>query len=151
MTWICASPLPPPLRKAWLGTRQWLIGGGDGYIAELPLSGSYPGLLVGGRADGYDPQERRLEEIKTHRGDISRIPANHRLLHWAQVKVYGWLLCQQLELEELELAVVYFDVMSHAEHAFSDHFTAAELEDFFNQQCQLFLSGAEQEEAPHQA
>ncbi|AVX14507.1 Uncharacterised protein [Streptococcus pneumoniae] len=124
---------------------------GDGYIAELPLSGSYPGLLVGGRADGYDPQERRLEEIKTHRGDISRIPANHRLLHWAQVKVYGWLLCQQLELEELELAVVYFDVMSHAEHAFSDHFTAAELEDFFNQQCQLFLSGAEQEEAPHQA
>ena len=68
---------------------------GDGYIAELPLSGSYPGLLVGGRADGYDPQERRLEEIKTHRGDISRIPANHRLLHWAQVKVYGWLLCQQ--------------------------------------------------------
>uniref|UniRef100_UPI001CA48EDC hypothetical protein n=1 Tax=Arthrobacter sp. GMC3 TaxID=2058894 RepID=UPI001CA48EDC len=102
-------------------------------------------------ADGYDPQERRLEEIKTHRGDISRIPANHRLLHWAQVKIYGWLLCQQLELEELELAVVYFDVMSHAEHAFSDHFTAAELEDFFNQQCQLFLSGAEQEEAPHQA
>jgi len=139
---------PSPTAQEGMAGHQTVVGRrGDGYIAELPLSGSYPGLLVSGRADGYDPQERRLEEIKTHRGDISRIPANHRLLHWAQVKVYGWLLCQQLELEELELAVVYFDVMSHAEHTFSEHFTAAELEDFFNQQCQLFLRWAEQEEA----
>ena len=139
---------PSPTAQEGMAGHQTVVGRrGEGYIAELPLSGSYPGLLVSGRADGYDPQERRLEEIKTHRGDISRIPANHRLLHWAQVKVYGWLLCQQLELEELELAVVYFDVMSHAEHAFSDHFTAAELEDFFNQQCQRFLRWAEQEEA----
>lgn len=139
---------PSPTAQEGMAGHQTVVDRrGDGYIAELPLSGSYPGLLVSGRADGYDPQERRLEEIKTHRGDISRIPANHRLLHWAQVKVYGWLLCQQLELEELELAVVYFDVMSHAEHAFSEHFTAAELEDFFNQQCQQFLRWAEQEEA----
>ena len=139
---------PSPTAQEGMAGHQTVVDRrGDGYIAELPLSGSYPGLLVSGRADGYAPQERRLEEIKTHRGDISRIPANHRLLHWAQVKVYGWLLCQQLELEELELAVVYFDVMSHAEHAFSEHFTAAELEDFFNQQCQLFLRWAEQEEA----
>jgi Rad3-related DNA helicase len=139
---------PSPTAQEGMAGHQTVVDRrGDGYIAELPLSGSYPGLLVSGRADGYDPQERRLEEIKTHRGDISRIPANHRLLHWAQVKVYGWLLCQQLELEELELAVVYFDVMSHAEHAFSEYFTAAELEDFFNQQCQLFLRWAEQEEA----
>lgn len=139
---------PSPTAQEGMAGHQTVVGRrGDGYISELPLSGSYPGLLVSGRADGYDPQERRLEEIKTHRGDISRIPANHRLLHWAQVKVYGWLLCQQLELEELELAVVYFDVMSHAEHAFSDHFTAAELKDFFNQQCQKFLRWAEQEEA----
>jgi len=139
---------PSPTAQEGMAGHQTVVDRrGDGYIAELPLSGSYPGLLVSGRADGYDPQERRLEEIKTHRGDISRIPANHRMLHWAQVKVYGWLLCQQLELEELELAVVYFDVMSHAEHAFSEHFTAAELEDFFNQQCQQFLRWAEQEEA----
>ena len=139
---------PSPTAQEGMAGHQTVVGRrGDGYIAELPLSGSYPGLLVSGRADGYDPEERRLEEIKTHRGDISRIPANHRLLHWAQVKVYGWLLCQQFGLEELELAVVYFDVMSHAEHAFSEHFTAAALEDFFNQQCQLFLRWAEQEEA----
>ena len=57
---------------------------GPTYYAELPLSGEYQGLQVRGRADGYDPDENLLEEIKTHRGDISRIPENHRLLHWAQ-------------------------------------------------------------------
>ena len=66
---------------------------GPDYISELPLIGEFEGLTVSGRADGFDPEFRLLEEIKTHRGDISRIPANHRLLHWAQVKVYGWLLC----------------------------------------------------------
>lgn len=135
----------PTAQEGMAGHQTVVCRRGEGYIAELPLSGAYPGLWVSGRADGYDPEARRLEEIKTHRGDISRIPANHRLLHWAQVKVYGWLLCQQLELEELELAVVYFDVMSHAEHAFSDHFKATELEGFFNQQCQRFLRWAEQE------
>ena len=54
---------------------------GAGYVAELPLTGGYPGLLVSGRADGYDPAQNLLEEIKTHRGDVMRIPANHRLLH----------------------------------------------------------------------
>jgi DNA excision repair protein ERCC-2 len=51
---------------------------------------------VRGRADGYDPQaQSQLEEIKTHRGDLARQPANHRHLHWAQAKVYGWLFCEQ--------------------------------------------------------
>ncbi|MFZ3206344.1 MAG: ATP-dependent DNA helicase, partial [Pseudomonas sp.] len=60
---------------------------GPGYQAELPLAGDYQGLQVRGRADGYAPDDNRLEEIKTHRGDIARIPENHRLLHWAQAKV----------------------------------------------------------------
>src|SRR5262245_12045526 len=90
----------------------------DSYISELPLRGEYPGLVVSGRADGYDPLGNLLEEIKTHRGDVARIPQNHRLLHWAQVKVYGWLLCQQLELEEIDLAVVYFNVISQKETEF---------------------------------
>ncbi|WP_415755564.1 ATP-dependent DNA helicase [Pseudomonas leptonychotis] len=139
---------PSPTAQEGMAGHQTVVGRrGGSYIAELPLSGTYPGLQVSGRADGYDPEERRLEEIKTHRGDINRIPANHRLLHWAQVKVYGWLLCEQFELKDVELAVVYFDVMSHAEHAFSERFTAPDLQDFFNQQCQQFLSWAEQEEA----
>ncbi|MWV17012.1 ATP-dependent DNA helicase [Pseudomonas sp. L-22-4S-12] len=139
---------PSPTAQEGISGHQTVVGrrGGD-YLAELPLSGSYPGLFVSGRADGYDPERNRLEEIKTHRGDISRIPANHRALHWAQVKVYGWLLCQQLDLQEVELAVVYFNVLTHTENAFIEVMSAADLQQFFEQQCQRFLNWAEQEEA----
>ncbi|MEN0106112.1 MAG: ATP-dependent DNA helicase [Pseudomonas sp.] len=120
---------------------------GSGYLAELPLEGEYLGLSVRGRADGYDPRENLLEEIKTHRGDISRIPENHRLLHWAQVKVYGALLCAQYELEEVDLAVVYFNVLTHAETSFRETFSASALQAFFELHCQRFITWAEQEHA----
>lgn len=65
-----------------------------------------------GRADGYDPDANVLEEVKTYRGDFTAIPANHRQLHWAQARVYGWLLCQSLQLAQVNLALVYFDIVS---------------------------------------
>ena len=45
-------------------------------------------------ADGWDPVARRLEEIKTSRGDLTHQPDNHRQLHWAQARVYGALICR---------------------------------------------------------
>lgn len=97
----------PTAQEGMAGHATVVARRGPDYVAELPLIGEFEGLTVSGRADGFDPEFRLLEEIKTHRGDISRIPANHRLLHWAQVKIYGWLLCQELGFEELDLAVVY--------------------------------------------
>ena len=120
---------------------------GAGYIAELPLTGDFPGLRVSGRADGYDPAQNLLEEIKTHRGDVARIPHNHRLLHWAQVKVYGWLLCAAQALERIDLAVVYFNVITQKETVFRESFTAEELRVFFELQCSRFVAWAEQESA----
>jgi DNA excision repair protein ERCC-2 len=63
------------------------------YETEVPLQGTWQNLTVRGRADGYCPTANRLDEFKTHRGDLTRQPTNHRALHWAQAKVYGWLLC----------------------------------------------------------
>ena len=62
---------------------------GGRYQSEVSLSGTHGALRVRGRADGYDPDKGLLEEIKTHRGDLSRQPANHRHLHWAQAKISG--------------------------------------------------------------
>lgn len=120
---------------------------GPDYIAELPLAGEFEGLAVSGRADGFDPRARLLEEIKTYRGDVARIPANHRLLHWAQVKVYGWLLCQMLELDELELALVYFNVISQEETVLRERHGAASLREFFELHCRRYLHWARQEQA----
>jgi len=143
---------PSPTAQEGIAGHQTVVARrGADYQAELPLVGSYPGLVVSGRADGYDPGQNLLEEIKTHRGDVARIPENHRLLHWAQVKVYGWLLCQSEGLDEIELAVVYFNVLTQKETVFREGFTAAELQAFFALQCGRFVAWAQQEEAHREA
>ena len=137
----------PTAQEGIAGHMSVVARRGSGYVSELPLSGEYEGLLVRGRADGYNPDENLLEEIKTHRGDISRIPENHRLLHWAQVKVYGALLCREYELEEVDLAVVYFNVLTHKETSFRETFSASALQAFFELHCQRFITWAKQEQA----
>lgn len=115
------------------------------YQHEVALEGDYQQLKVRGRADGYDPDANRLEEVKTYRGDLAAQPANHRQLHWAQVKVYGWLMCQKLGLDHIDLALVYFDIVGEGETVLNQRFDAPDLEQFFNQQCALFLDWARQE------
>jgi DNA excision repair protein ERCC-2 len=119
---------------------------GPGYKAELSLSGDYRELLqVRGRADGYQPDRRRLEEIKTYKGKLDRQPASHRALHWAQARVYGWLLCQQEGLDELELALVYFNIGNQQETVFTERCTAQTLRQHFEQHCERFLDWARQQ------
>ncbi|MBT2785739.1 MULTISPECIES: ATP-dependent DNA helicase [unclassified Halomonas] len=118
---------------------------GADYIAELPLSGTFEGLTVTGRADGFDPTANRLEEVKTHRGSLERMAENQRALHWAQVKVYGALLCAERGLQHITLTLVYLEIASGKETLLSQEASATELQAFFIDQCQRFLAWAEQE------
>ncbi len=118
---------------------------GADYQSEVSLEGDYKTLCVRGRADGYDPANNLLEEVKTYRGDLHNIPENRRCLHWAQVKIYGWLLCQHRGLSEINLAIVYFDIASLQETPLTEHFTAASLRAYFEMQCERFLAWADQE------
>ncbi|SHN33715.1 Rad3-related DNA helicase [Duganella sacchari] len=119
----------------------------DDYQTEIPLSGDCGPLHVRGRADGYDVRSNRLEEVKTYRGDLKKMPDNQRALHWAQVKIYGHLLCQDQGLSKIRLALVYFDVGSQKETVLHEDHTAAGLQNYFEQQCGLFLQWAGQEMA----
>ncbi|GAA0639145.1 ATP-dependent DNA helicase [Halomonas beimenensis] len=123
---------------------------GEGYEAELPLSGEFRSLTVAGRADGYDPAANRLEEIKTHRGSLERMTANQRALHWAQAEVYGALLCAERGLESLTLALVYLDVATGRETRLTREARADDLQAGFEAHCRAFLAWAEQE-AAHRA
>ncbi|BCF90787.1 ATP-dependent DNA helicase [Paraburkholderia largidicola] len=123
----------------------------SGYEAEITLTGTHGGLTVRGRADGYDPALNRLEEIKTHRGDLERMPANHRALHWAQALVYGHLLCEARALDELTVALVYFDIADQKETVLTEQHTAASLRAFFEDQCERFIAWAAREEAHREA
>ena len=118
---------------------------GSNYQAEVSLEGNYKELRVRGRADGYDSSNNRLEEVKTFRGDLSDMPDNHRQLHWAQVKIYGWLLCQKLALTEVRLALVYFDIGSQQETLLVELHSAPSLKEYFEAQCDMFLDWARQE------
>ncbi|MES2350915.1 MAG: ATP-dependent DNA helicase, partial [Pseudomonadota bacterium] len=119
----------------------------DDYQTEVALSGECGPLRVRGRADGYDIRANRLEEIKTYRGDLKKMPDNQRALHWAQLKVYGHLLCQDQGLRKVNLALVYFDIGSQKETLLHEEHTAAGLRAFFEHQCGLFLDWAQQEMA----
>lgn len=123
----------------------------DTYQSEVALEGAFGPLKVKGRADGYDPTQNCLEEVKTYRGDLSKQPANHRSLHWAQAKIYGWLMCCRLQLEQINLALVYFDIVTEKETCLVEAFSAEALRQFFEQQCGLFLAWAEQEMAHRDA
>ena len=121
------------------------------YQAEVSLSGEHGPLLVRGRADGYDPDQNLLEEIKTFRGDLANMPDNHRHLHWAQVRVYGHLLCQKLGLDQVHLALVYFDIGRQTETVLRELQDAAALATLFADQCDRFVAWAGQELAHRRA
>ncbi|HTH60422.1 MAG TPA: ATP-dependent DNA helicase [Paraburkholderia sp.] len=119
----------------------------SGYETEIALSGFFGELTVRGRADGYDPAARRLEEFKTYRGDLDAMRENQRALHWAQLRVYGWLMCERLRVDAIELALVYYDVGSGRETALVEHASAQQLKLAFEDQCRRFIAWAGQESA----
>lgn len=115
------------------------------YEAEVSLSGEYKHLRLRGRADGYDTKLNRIEEIKTFRGDLHAMPDNHRRLHWAQAKIYGWLLCQARGLATIDVALVYYDIVSQKETLLTERCSAEMLRHYFEQQCECFISWADNE------
>jgi Rad3-related DNA helicase len=121
------------------------------YETEVPLETVCGPLRVRGRADGYDPRRRCLEEVKTIRGQPEDIPENRRHLHWAQLMTYGALFCRERGVEELALALVYFDIVSQTESEMFQVFGAAELEETLLQRCAAFEHWGAQEAAHRQA
>jgi DNA excision repair protein ERCC-2 len=118
---------------------------GSDYQRELSLQSSHGNLIVRGRADGFDAKRNTLEEYKTYRGDLQRMPANRRQLHWAQLKIYGALACRVKGLENIKLALVYFDVVSERETLLHAEFAAETLDAEFMAHCDSFVSWAAQE------
>ncbi|SDG43098.1 Rad3-related DNA helicase [Pseudomonas abietaniphila] len=140
------TPSPTAL-EGIAGHRTVAARRGPQYQPEVAVSGVYHELTVRGRADGYDAALNQLEEIKTYRGDLEAMPDNHRQLHWAQAKVYGWLICQQLQLPEVNVALVYFNIVSEQETVIRERYSAAQLQTFYEAQCEIFLRWARQEMA----
>lgn len=123
---------------------------GSHYESEVPLKGRFLTLRVRGRADGYDPLQNCLEEVKTIRGHPDDLPDNRRQLHWAQLETYGALFCRARGVSEVQLALVYVDVATQTQIVVRRPGVAAELDAAFEARCNAFL-GWSQQEAAHRA
>ena len=73
------------------------------------------------------------------------MPENHRALHWAQLKVYGALLCERDDMSHIDLALIYFDADSQQETVLEERFDAQTLREFFNLSCGQFSEWADHE------
>jgi DNA excision repair protein ERCC-2 len=132
---------PSPTSQEGIAGHKLVAGRrGPGYQREITLQTQYKSLLTRGRADGMRVNpEIVLEEIKTHRGDLGRVPENHRHLHWAQLKVYGAQLCAERKLGEARLSLIYFDVDKKSETALTETYTAEALQAFYAEQCDSYI------------
>ena len=143
---------PAPTAQEGIAGHQWVQARrGAAYEAEVALQTTVGTLTLRGRADGFDPERGRLEEIKTHKGDLARQPAHHRHLHWAQAKVYAALMCRARALPSIEVALVYLDVSTQRETVLVETHSAEALEAFLHTQCERYRQWAEQEAAHREA
>ncbi len=139
--------MSPNAREGVAGHTTVIARRGADYQSEVSLKGTYEQLTVSGRADGYHPAHNRLEEIKTFRGDLSRQPDSQRQLHWAQLKVYGWMVCDRDDRASITLALVYFNIDTQAEVAFEQVTLRTELHEYFVALCSRYSVWAAQERA----
>ena len=144
------TPSPSAL-EGMLGHRMVAMRRPAHYQRELSLSGDYQDLRVRGRADGYDAAAGQLEEIKTYCGKLDAMRENHRQLHWAQLKIYGHLLCSRDHLAQIRLALVYFNTVTQAETLIVEAHEALDLQTYFAAQCERYLSWGRQESAHRSA
>jgi DNA excision repair protein ERCC-2 len=131
---------------------------GDGYESEVALDTTCGALRVRGRADGYELRrgrsgelvQARVEEIKTFRGDFDAIRGNHRALHWAQARSYGWMLCELDGHAAMTVALVYLDLATGDETVLEEHHTRDALREHFEALCARYSAWAASE-AGHRA
>ncbi|MFC4259717.1 helicase C-terminal domain-containing protein [Marinobacter lacisalsi] len=119
---------------------------GFGYQSEYLLTGECQGLQLSGRADLYNPHKGLLEEIKTHRGDLSRIREHQRAMHRAQLRAYGALVCRQESRRKITLSLIYYDTGRDRETPVTETATAEELWQELEALCLACRAWAEQEE-----
>ncbi|CAG8998719.1 MAG: 3'-5' exonuclease DinG [Candidatus Celerinatantimonas neptuna] len=89
----------------------------ESYQSEVVLSGLWQKdghhLILEGRADGVDETEGVIEEIKTLKVSADQVPESARYLHWAQLKVYGFLWCEWRKQPQIALHLTYLDESGH--------------------------------------
>lgn len=126
----------------------------ENYEAEVTLKHSfeYQGFtfIIEGRADGIIKEEIEdsvqinddlidkqppcsicIDEIKSTTRPLEMIDENYNEVHWAQVKLYGYIYSLQNELENVDIQLTYFHLETEIVKYIRKNFSFKSLETFF--------------------
>lgn len=90
-------------------------------------------LTVEGRADGIftESGETFVDEIKTVTVPFEQVTEDYNELHWAQAMCYGFFLCEEENLQKINIRLTYFHVEEEKIKRFVRTFICEELHSFF--------------------
>ncbi len=98
--------------------------------ATVPVAGI--DLHIRGRADGYDPAEGLVEEIKTCRVPAAAIPAAITRQHLAQARLYAALIAAAENRDALRVRLTWFNIDTGDEHPVDQDYSRTELDRFLD-------------------
>jgi DNA excision repair protein ERCC-2 len=122
---------------------------------EYSLSGSYNSphlpyeLHVQGRCDtiAVEADKITLIEVKSFRGDARFLPKNGDTVHWAQAKIYAYLLSQsefmkerEIDSEEITVALHYLSLDTGELVAHEKALSQEDLKNYFVSICKYYLT-----------
>ncbi len=122
---------------------------------EYSLTGSYVNphlpykLQVQGRCDtiAVEADKITLVEVKSFRGDARFLPKNGDAVHWAQAKIYAYLLSQsdfpaerKINSGEITVALHYLSLDNGELIAHETTLSHEELQSYFASICQYYLT-----------
>lgn len=91
-------------------------------------------LTVEGRADGVViGDELFIEEIKTSDPTYDELSENTKTLYWSQAKVYGAILSQDLDYEQVTIQLTYYQRPTDDVLEQQQTFSCQELSEFFDE------------------
>ncbi|MEW9122104.1 MAG: ATP-dependent DNA helicase [Thermotaleaceae bacterium] len=109
---------------------------GENYTAEITLKHIVDWkditFILQGRADGIIREEDGcvIDEIKTTTRPLEDFEIESNVLHWAQVKCYGYIYGIQNQLENITLQLTYYHLETEGIKKLCKVFSIEELKDF---------------------
>ena len=119
----------------------------EGYQVEVPVSHRIEveglGLEINGRIDGLmeDKGQIVVEEIKTTESELDPDRPDNAA-HWAQAKVYAYILAAQNGLDEVSIQLTYVQLGTFETLEDRRRFGAEELDQFFGDLVERYLEWA---------
>lgn len=121
------------------GGEEGALEGVQGNVADLVKDEVAQTVKGESAASNQDDEETlptnksiKVVEIKTTVKDIMTLEENENFLHWAQGKLYCYILCLEEGVSEIDLDLIYCHRESLHTKTLTKHLTLEELEGFFN-------------------